>query len=140
MKIAKTLLITITFVITSCATKKNIDNEQLYNTTWELEFISGPRIAFSGLYPDRKPQLSFNKETNKVSGNTSCNGYSATFTLNGNSISFAEPGPTTMMFCGEGENVFLNMMKKIDTYSIDQDGKLNLMMNTVPMMRFKKIN
>lgn len=140
MKIAKTLLIIITFVITSCATKKNIDNEQLYNTTWELEFISGPRIAFSGLYPDRKPQLSFNKETNKVSGNTSCNGYSATFTLNGNSISFGEPGPTTMMFCGEGENVFLNMIKKIDTYSIGQDGKLNLMMDTVPMMRFKKIN
>jgi heat shock protein HslJ len=127
-----------TLLIVSCATQKNVDSEKLYSTAWELEYISGPRIAFEGLYPDKKPKITFDKTTNKVSGNNSCNGYSADYTLTGNSISFGEPGPTTMMFCGEGETVFMSMIKKINKYSFDQDGKLNLMLDNVSMMRFKK--
>ncbi|MBP4142039.1 META domain-containing protein [Flavobacterium sp. P4023] len=127
-------------IIISCATKKPVESEKLYNTTWELEYISGPRIAFGGLYPEKKPIISFDKETNKVSGNNSCNGYSTGYTLTGSSISFGEPGPSTMMYCGEGEKVFLNMIKKVNRYSFDLDGKLNLMINDVPMMRFKKGN
>lgn len=141
MKTKTLLLVTIlSFVIISCATTKNKKSEKLYNTTWELEYISGPRIAFSGLYPDKKPQITFNKETKKAEGTNSCNGYSADFSLNGNSISFGEPGPTTMMFCGEGEKVFLNTIKKINKFSFDDDGKLNLMIENVSMMRFKKVN
>lgn len=60
--------------------------------------------------------------------------------MNGKQISFGDPGMTTMMFCGEGEKFFLNTMKKVTTYKIDADGKLNLMIGDVPMMRFKKIN
>ena len=112
----------------------------LYSSTWELEYLSGPRIAFEGLYPDKKPQITFNKDTKKVVGNNGCNGYNADYTLNGNSIYFGEPGPSTLMYCGEGETFFLNTIKKINSYSIDKDGKLNLMMNEVTMMRFKKAN
>lgn len=138
MKKKTTLLIAMfAFIIISCATKKNVDNEKLYSTNWELEYISGPRIAFNGLYPDKKPTIIFDKTTKKVTGNNSCNGYSADYTLIDNSMSFGEPGPTTMMFCGEGEKVFLNMMKKINKYSFDQDGKLNLMIDDVSVMRFK---
>ena len=139
MKKQTTLLVAlITLLVVSCATQKNVDSEKLYNTAWELEYISGPRIAFEGLYPDKKPKITFDKTTNKVSGNNSCNGYSADYTLTGNSISFGEPGPATMMFCGEGETVFMSMIKKINKYSFDQDGKLNLMLDNVSMMRFKK--
>ncbi|WP_366183234.1 META domain-containing protein [Flavobacterium ovatum] len=134
------LLIIFTFIIVSCATKKESSNDELYGTTWEMEYISGPRIAFEGLYPDRKPTITFDKESQKVLGNNSCNSYSASFTLNGDSISFGEAGPTTRMYCGEGENVFLNMVQKINKFSFDQDGKLNMMMEEVPMMRFKKVN
>ncbi|MDD7886528.1 META domain-containing protein [Flavivirga sp. 57AJ16] len=137
MKTKQILFITIlSLVFASCASNKN---EKLYNTTWELEYISGPRIAFEGLYPDKKPQISFNKETKKAEGNNSCNGYSADYTIKGDSISFGEPGPTTMMFCGNGEKVFLNMMGKINKYSFGSEGKLNLMIDNVPMMRFHKI-
>ena len=140
MNTKTTLQITIfAFIIISCATKKNVGSEKLYNTTWELEYISVPRIAFNGLYPDKKPKIAFNKTTNKAEGNNSCNGYSADYTLNGKEISFGEPEPTTMMFCGEGEKVFLNTMKKINKYSIDREGKLNLMIDDVPMMRFRKV-
>lgn len=114
--------------------------EALYNTTWELEYITGPRIAFNGLYPDRKPKITFNKATNNVEGNASCNGYRAEYTLNGNKITFGEPGPTTMMYCGEGEQTFLNTIKKVNTYSFNEDGKLVLMMDDVAMMTFKKSN
>lgn len=126
--------------ISSCSTVKNTKSaDNLSNTAWELEYISGPRIAFEGLYPSKKPQITFNTVTNEVSGTSSCNGYMAKYTSDGKTISFGEPGPTTMMFCeGGGEQTFLQMMKKVNNYSIDIDGKLNLNINEVPMMRFKK--
>ncbi|WP_036380570.1 META domain-containing protein [Muricauda sp. MAR_2010_75] len=137
MKPSIILLVSILILVCSCNPK--LDNsEAVFNTTWELEYMSGPRIAFDGLFPEKKPQITFNKETHQVTGTDSCNGYSADFELDENSISFGEPGPTTMMFCGGGERQFLNMMQKIDGYII-QDGELNLMAGEVPMMRFKKV-
>ena len=144
MRTKHLLCITIlSIIITSCASTKNNNtstgNDRLYNAPWGLDYISGPRIAFNGLYPGKKPQIAFNKVTKKAEGNDSCNGYSADFNLDGNSISFGEPAPTTLMYCGKGEKVFLNMMKKINKFEIDADGKLNLMINDVSMMRFHKI-
>jgi heat shock protein HslJ len=126
--------------INSCTTIKNAKTtDNLSNATWELEYISGPRIAFEGLYPDKKPQITFNTAANEVNGTSSCNGYMAKYTSDGKTISFGEPGPTTMMFCeGGGEQTFLQMMKKVNNYSINKDGKLNLNVGEVPMMRFKK--
>ncbi|MUH34425.1 META domain-containing protein [Zobellia amurskyensis] len=138
MKLHKlSCLLVLSIVLTSCTSTKKTTDHKLYDTVWELEYLSGPRIAFSGLYPNRKPVISFNKERSRVEGNNSCNGYSADFTLNGKQISFGEPGPTTMMFCGQGEAFFVNTMKKITAYTIDEDGKLNLFLDDVPMMRFK---
>jgi len=128
----------LTIIISSCSSTKKMTSDNLFNTAWELEYLSGSRIAFSGLYPDKKPKIAFNQETNQIEGSNSCNGYTAEYTLDGKSISFGEPGPTTMMFCGQGEQQFLSMMKKIKAYSFDADGKLNLMIGDVPMMRFKK--
>jgi len=121
----------------SCSDSKSSE-AALYGPTWELEYITGPRIAFEGLFPNKKPQISFDKETGKVNGTDSCNGYSADYTLDGNAISFGEPGPTTMMFCGGSERQFLEMMKKIDGYAFEED-KLSLMMGDIVMMRFKKV-
>ncbi|WP_111307427.1 META domain-containing protein [Confluentibacter sediminis] len=132
-------LFTVILMLNACKSTKTMGNT-LYNTTWELEYITGPRIAFNGLYPDKKPQITFNKTTNKVEGHSSCNGYSADFSIHGNSITFGEPGPTTMMYCGQGEQVFLNTIKKVNTYSLDEEGKLILILDDVAMMRFKKVN
>jgi heat shock protein HslJ len=131
-------LLAFALIISSCASTKKMASDTLYDTTWELEFLSGPKIAFTGLFPDKKPKITFNKATKKVEGTTSCNGYSADYTLNGSTISFGEPGPTTMMYCGEGEKFFLNIIKKVNKYKIDENGKLILMIDDVPMMRFKK--
>ena len=131
----------LTLLITSCTASKEAKNtENIYDTTWELEYISGPRIAFEGLYPNKKPQITFDQKETKVYGNNGCNGYRAPYTLNGKSLTFGEPGPATMMFCeGGGEQQFLQQMKKTTSYTIDKDGKLNLIQGDVPMMRFKKV-
>tara|TARA_R110000868_G_scaffold38956_6_gene136112 strand:+ start:1617 stop:2042 length:426 start_codon:yes stop_codon:yes gene_type:complete len=133
------LVFTLLLIFTSCTSTKKMASENLYNTTWELDYISGPRIAFTGLYPDKKPRITFNKSTQKVEGNNSCNGYSATYTLKDDTISFGEPGATTMMYCGEGEKVFLNTIKKVNKYEIDASNNLNLMIDDITMLRFKKI-
>ena len=131
----------LTLFFASC----NASNEasyagNLFDTTWQLEYISGPRIAFDGLYPNKKPQLTFDQKETRVYGNNGCNGYSAPYTLKGKSLSFGEAGPTTMMFCEcGGEQEFLKQIKQFTSYSIDKDGKLNLINGDVPVMRFKKV-
>lgn len=122
----------------SCTANMQGDKTALYDNGWELEYITGPRIAFQGLYPDEKPMITFNKDTKMVNGTSSCNGYNTTYTMSGKTISFATPATTTMRYCGDGEQVFLTTMQKVNGYRIDADGKLTLLMNDVPMMRFKK--
>jgi heat shock protein HslJ len=142
MKKSTVLIISFLAVfISACSSVKDKKTtDSLPNTTWQLEYISGPRIAFEGLYPNQKPQITFNATTKNVSGNSGCNGYSAKYTLNAKRISFGEPGPSTMMFCeGGGEKAFLQMINQVDNYSIGMDGKLNLNKGEVSIMRFKKI-
>ena len=46
MKLKTSLLVTfIMIVAVSCTTTKNAAEDKLYGQTWELEYISGPRIA-----------------------------------------------------------------------------------------------
>ena len=137
MKLSIMLFFSGMLLAESCDTPKS-NEEALYGHSWELEYISGPRIAFDALFPEKKPYLNFDKDSGKVTGSDSCNGYSANFELSENSIVFGNPNPTTMMFCGGSERHFLEMMKKIDGYSF-KGGKLNLLVNEIPMMRFKKV-
>ena len=109
--------------------------------TWELNYITGPRIAFDGLYPDKKPTINFNLKEKKIAGNNSCNQYFGTLKVEGNKINFkdAKMGMTMMACPGEGENVYMKTLEKIDSYSISDDGKtLNFIMGDIAMMRFEK--
>ena len=126
-------------LFSACGSTKSTGTESLYGPLWELEFLSGPRIAFEGLFPDRKPQISFEKGIGEVIGNSGCNGYRAPFELNGQSIQFGEPGPSTLMYCGEGETHFRNIIRKVDGWRLTEDGKLELLLGDIPMMRFKDI-
>ncbi|ESU26599.1 DUF306 protein [Flavobacterium limnosediminis JC2902] len=118
------------------------DQSGSLNGSWQLNYISGPRIAFDGLYPDKKPTINFDVKENRVSGNNSCNSYSGKLNVDGNKISFKDSKmASTMMACpGQGEQVFMSTLQKIDTYSVSEDGKtLNFIMGDVAMMRFEKI-
>ncbi len=124
--------------LNACTTLKNTNT--LSNETWELEYITGPRIAFEGLFPENKPQITFITEKKEVSGTTGCNGFATKYTLIDKSIKFDENFPTTMRYCeGGGEQVFLKMMKEVNNYYIDNEGKLFLNNGDIPLMRFKKV-
>lgn len=109
--------------------------------SWQLNYITGPRITFDGLYPNKKPTMTFDLAANKVSGNNSCNTYFGNLIFDGLKINFkdAKMGMTMMACQGEGENVYMRTLEKIDSYSISDDGKtLNFNMGDITMMRFEK--
>lgn len=109
--------------------------------TWRLTYITGPRIAFDGLYPEKKPEIIINVSKNEVNGNTSCNSFNGKLKANGNKISFTEPMAMTMMACpDEGENVFLQTLKKIKTYSVtDNNNSLTFFVEDIPFMKFVRV-
>lgn len=119
--------------------KKNpAESAAKLNGNWELSFITGPRIAFSGLYPDHKPTLQFALPDSKVNGNTSCNAFSSIATIEDNSISFADP-LSTKMFCeGIGEFTFLTMLKKVNKYAMTDQQTLELFDGELLLMKFVK--
>lgn len=135
------LLLLTGIIFSACSASKNTNSNDLFNTTWELEFITGSRIAFDGLYPEVKPNLTFDKTSNRVHGTNSCNGYSYKYNINKSELTFTEPGPSTLRYCeGNGDKAFLQMMEKVASYSIDENQKLNLIADGIPVMRFKKVN
>lgn len=107
------------------------------NGTWELNYISGARIAFEGLYPNKKPTITFNVAENKANGNSGCNNYNVSFTVNGNSIQFGDAMSTKMACEGGGESAFFSTLKKITSYNVNNN-TLNLVMGDIAMMRFEK--
>lgn len=133
-----TLLLPIFFLGCS-GTKTTAVKTGLNEGAWELEYISGPRIAFEGLYPEQKPYITFNEAKSQYGGNSSCNVFSGQYTLKDSNIKFGD-AIKTMRYCeGGGEQTFLNMLGKVNKYIISSDGKLVLLFDDVPMMRFKKI-
>lgn len=106
--------------------------------TWQLEYISGPRIAFPGLYPDKRPFITFNTADTSFSGNTSCNSFRGGIEADDQKILFGDGMVMTRMMCpGEGEPVFINTLKKVNRYAVNENS-LTLMMDDIAMMRFSK--
>jgi heat shock protein HslJ len=139
MKKVMLLVLVICISFTSCTTKKPVLQTTSLEGTWQLNYITGPKIAFDGLYPDKKPTIVFDVASNKVTGNNSCNQYFGALILEGNKINFkdAKMGMTMMACQGSGDSVYMEMLQRIETYTITDDGKtLNLLSGNIVMMRF----
>lgn len=110
---------------------------------WELNYIGNSSIDFKELYPNKKPTINFDTINNAISGNTSCNNFAGKMNVYGNKIDFTRPIAMTKMLCldskGNGENVFIETLKKVNTYSISNDSTLNFIMGDIALMRFSKI-
>ena len=122
----------------SCSTTKSTIKTTSLSGTWELNYITGPRITFEGLYPRNKPTIKFDLD-NKFSGNNSCNQYFGALIVTGNKINFKDSkmGMTMMACQGTGDTVYMSTLHKIDTYYVIEGGKtLRFMMGNVEMMRF----
>ncbi|TRX37250.1 META domain-containing protein [Flavobacterium sp. ZT3R18] len=141
MKKLALLVVFIGMTLVSCTTTKSNMKTASLEGTWELNYITGPRIAFEGLYPGKKPTIKFDLVDNKFSGNNSCNQYFGAVMVDGNKINFkdAKMGMTMMACQGNGDSVYTSTLEKIESYTISEDGKtLSFMMGDVVMMRFEK--
>ncbi|MDP4262971.1 MAG: META domain-containing protein [Bacteroidota bacterium] len=124
----------------STSIKSAVRNPSFLNGAWQLNYITGPQITFDGLYPEKKPQLVFDVASSHISGNTSCNSFAGAVALSGNKLSIDQSLITTKMFCpGDGETVFLETLKKIQSWSAKDAATLELLMDETPMMRFTKV-
>lgn len=133
-------LILLSVVLISCKCQKT-DTVSKLDGNWELNYVSGPRIAFEGLYPNKKPTINFNTKESHVSGNNSCNSFNGKLVVDGNKIDFTQPMAVTKMMCmdGKGEQLFMSTLQKVTSYDITDDGKtLNFISGDIAMMRFTK--
>lgn len=111
--------------------------ETALNGTWELNYISGARIAFEGLYPRQRPTITFNLPQMTAAGNSGCNRYNVAFTTDGNTIRFKDPASTKMACEGAGETTFFNTLKTITNYDV-VGNTLHLIMGDIAVMRFER--
>lgn len=93
------------------------------NGNWELQFIADHVVE--KLFPGKKPLITI--DGRKVSGNTGCNSFNGAATIEDSNIQFAEALAMTKMMCqGTGEQTFLQAMKKVSSWKMDEEGMLVL--------------
>jgi heat shock protein HslJ len=119
------------------AQKPATAEELKLNGAWELNYISGARIAFDGLFPNKKPTIIFDFPKEEAYGNGSCNGYSVKVKVEGNTVHFGD-ALSTMMACeGNGEPVYFTTLKTATSYNVHED-TLTMIMGDIAVMRFTR--
>jgi heat shock protein HslJ len=108
--------------------------------TWELISLISERTPFKTLYPTTKPTISFDARPKQVSGTTSCNTYTGSYSLDGKNISFGNGMAMTKMTCeGDGETIFVQRLTKTNKFFIKDQTTLMLLDGDVALLEFKKI-
>lgn len=107
------------------------------NGTWEVDYLSGTRIAFDGLFPNKKPTINFDLPSTKATGSGSCNTYNTSFTIEGNKIKFGKLMSTEMACEGDGEAAFFKTLQTVTQYSVTGN-TLNLIMGDIAVIRLKR--
>jgi heat shock protein HslJ len=127
--------------ITSTANKSENMKSNPIDGTWEANYIMNSPKAFDELYPKTKPAISFLSNQNKISGSAGCNNFNGKCTIEGNKLQIGEALALTRKICPDmaGEQIFLETLKKVNTYSVTDEGNtLNLIMGDIAVMRLTK--
>lgn len=134
------LILMVTMVISSCSIFKGHStskDDAALAGSWVLTYITGPRIAFEGLYPEKKPTINFDIEKDEINGNTSCNSFSSKITRDKDKIKLNNPLSTMMACPGNGEATFMSTLLKVESYKINGN-TLSFHTDGIEMMRFAK--
>lgn len=113
----------------------------LLEGTWQADYLmpTASSKSFDELYPNVKPSMTFDSQESRVGGMTGCNNFTGGYSTDGNAINFAENMAVTKKMCAhglEGEQAFLESLKRIDRFAISDDGRtLNLLQGDVAVMR-----
>jgi heat shock protein HslJ len=120
-------------LISGCRAQQNSDAKEDLKPT--ADSIGGHWFLQPELPSDTAtghiPEIQFDTQASRFSGNTGCNRMSGSFLLTGDSLSFSNKMITTRMFCaGYNEAAFLKNLLRITHYKI-KDGQLTLSANGV---------
>ncbi|MEX2511645.1 MAG: META domain-containing protein [Cyclobacteriaceae bacterium] len=108
---------------------------------WELSYIYDKFKPFDELFPDKKPTLYFDINNEKALGYTGCNTFSIFTYLEGNGIDVLGFLGITEKWCeGNGEDIFLTVLKSAHTFSIDDEGILSFSCGNMEIMKMKKLD
>lgn len=147
MKIIPIALLSFLLFGAGCAAMKKGDKAKKEQTTatalsgtWVLDLLPSPSGAMDSLYPTRKPELTFEPAKKRFYGYSGCNQMNGPLVGEGHNISFRDDIAMTLMACpGEGENVFMENLKKINRFDISADGKtLTMIQGDIALLRFHK--
>ncbi|PJJ08734.1 heat shock protein HslJ [Flavobacterium sp. 1] len=142
MRVIMVFVVFVCMSFVSCGTSKTAGKKASIEGTWELKYMTGPKIAFDGLFPNKKPTIAFNLAENKITGNNSCNEYFGALLIDGAKINFKDAKISmTMMACeGNGDSFYMETLNKIESYTITDNGKtLNFLLGNIVMMRFARL-
>lgn len=117
---------------------KKVNAQNSLVGTWELDYIDGSGVTFNELYPNKKPSITFDSSSGKVSGNGGCNNFNSNVEVHGRNIKFGPIASTRMACQGNGESLFFQTLEKINVQSVNGD-QLTLIVGDIAKMRFKKV-
>jgi len=120
------LLIATIFGFVSCKSSKTTATENMETKQTELTEKHWKLVELGGILvseTSREPFIVFEKEENRVHGNTSCNNFFGTFELRGkNQIRFSQIGTTKMACIGNNMEVpFIQALDSTIMYKTDND-------------------
>lgn len=116
---------------------RKVDAQNNLAGTWTLDYIDGAGTTFEELYPNNKPTITFDPNSNKVTGNGGCNSFNSSAEVNGRNIKFSPIASTRMACQGNGEPLFFQTLQKVNVQSVNGD-QLTLIVGDIAVMRFKK--
>lgn len=106
---------------------------------WVLNYIHGSTIPFDSLFPAQKPDIFFSLTVGTLGGFAGCNSFRGLINVDGNKINFNDEFEMSQMTCpGSGEKIFLETLKKVNTWSVIDHKTLNFMTGDSTVMKFAK--
>jgi len=146
----KYLIVLLAIIISSCnSTKKSASIKEnstmkanLIDGLWEVNYIMNTPKQLNELFPKGKPTITFDSAKKSVAGNSGCNNFNGKCSMEGNSIKIDEAMALTRKMCLDmtGETLFLETLKKVNSYSVTNQGKtLNLIVGDIAVMRLERI-
>lgn len=89
-------------------------------------------------FPSKKPTLTLESVSKKMTGNTGCNQMFGSFTTQQNKLSFKDVG-STKMYCQEvKENEYLQMISKVDSYKIENNQLILMDSDNKVLLKYSK--
>ena len=108
---------------------------------WEVHSIYDKFQPFDVLFPGKKPRLYFDMINEQIIGFTGCNNFSIFTSLHGNVIDIMGFLGMTKAWCdGDGEDIFITLLKSAHTFAIDNEGHLRFLCGNLEIMRLEKVD